>query len=343
MRIPKFIKKNGTIGFAAPSFGCNIEPYKSGFENAQKKFRDMGYHLEIGPNCYAGCGIGISNTPQKCAEEINRFFQKEELGAVLSCGGGELMCEILEYIDFERLKQLPPKWFMGYSDNTNLTFLLTTLCDMASVYGPCAPAFGMKTWHKSLNDAWGILEGRQKIITGYDSWEKESKKDAQHPLEPYNTTEKTKRVFYPDKEAEFSGRLLGGCLDCLGKLVGTKYDKVAEFCSHYKEDGIIWYFEACELNMADIRRTLWQLEQSGWFSNVKGFLVGRPMYFGQELFGLDQYNAVCGILDKYHVPILMDLDIGHLPPMMPMVNGAYTHVQAKQNQVTLTYVFEEDL
>lgn len=36
MRIPKFLKDGGTIGFVAPSFGCNIEPYKSGFINAQK-------------------------------------------------------------------------------------------------------------------------------------------------------------------------------------------------------------------------------------------------------------------------------------------------------------------
>ena len=46
--------------------------------------------------------------------------------AIISCGGGELMCEILRYVDFERIAQAKPKWFMGYSDNTNLTFLLTT-------------------------------------------------------------------------------------------------------------------------------------------------------------------------------------------------------------------------
>lgn len=29
MRYGKFLPENGTIGFVAPSFGCNIEPYKS--------------------------------------------------------------------------------------------------------------------------------------------------------------------------------------------------------------------------------------------------------------------------------------------------------------------------
>ena len=66
MKYPKNIQQGGTIGFVAPSFGCQIEPYYSAFGNAQKKFREMGYQLQLGPNCYAGDGIGISNTPEKC-------------------------------------------------------------------------------------------------------------------------------------------------------------------------------------------------------------------------------------------------------------------------------------
>ena len=46
MRYPKNIQQGGTIGFVAPSFGCQIEPYYSAFGNAQKKFREMGYQLQ---------------------------------------------------------------------------------------------------------------------------------------------------------------------------------------------------------------------------------------------------------------------------------------------------------
>ena len=31
MRFPKFIKKGDAIGFVAPSFGCDTEPYKTAF------------------------------------------------------------------------------------------------------------------------------------------------------------------------------------------------------------------------------------------------------------------------------------------------------------------------
>ena len=43
MRFPENLKKSGTIGFVAPSFGCTTEPYKSAFANAQKKWKEIQF------------------------------------------------------------------------------------------------------------------------------------------------------------------------------------------------------------------------------------------------------------------------------------------------------------
>lgn len=122
MRYPEFLKDRGTIGFVAPSMGCTTEPYRSAFDNAIKRFHSMGYKTIEGPNCRCDSGIGISNTPKKCAEELNESYASADSDVLISCGGGELMCEVVPYIDFERVKQSKPKWYMGYSDNTNFTF-----------------------------------------------------------------------------------------------------------------------------------------------------------------------------------------------------------------------------
>lgn len=338
MKYGKFLPENGTIGFVAPSFGCNIEPYKSAFANAQKIWTEAGYSLNLGPNVYEGSGIGISNTPEKCAQEFNEWYEKEDVDVLISCGGGELMCEILEYVDFEKLRQGNPKWFMGYSDNTNLVFLLVTLCDTAAIYGPCAAAFGMEPWHESLKDAMNVLTGMCKKVHNYDKWEKEGLKTEENPLEPYNVTETFQLHTWTKEECKqisVRGRLLGGCLDSLATLCGTKFDKVAEFNEKYKEDGVLWFLEACDLNVMGIRRALWQLDAAGWFQNAKGFLIGRPLCYGEEFFGLDQYKAVIDILSKYNVPIIMDLDIGHLPPMMPLVCGSVAEAVVKDNSITI--------
>lgn len=57
---------------------------------------------------------------------------------------------------------------------------------------------------------------------------------------------------------------------------------------------------------------------------------------GQELMGLDQYHAVCDLLEEFEVPVIMDLDIGHLPPMMPLICGSYARVRVDGNDVAIT-------
>ncbi len=345
MRYPDYLKAKETIGFVAPSFGCNMEPYRSAFEQAQKKFKEKGYGLHLGPNCYAGEGIGISNTPEKCGKELTDSYCSKDNQAIISCGGGELMCGILDYVDFDKIRAAEPKWYMGYSDNTNFTFLLTTLCDVASIYGPCAGTFGMEPWHPSVQDAFDVMTGAKTRVSGYEGWEKESLKDAEHPLVPYHITEKKiLKIYDPETgtmqtgeecSTNISGRLLGGCLDCLANLVGTKFDKVEEFSENYKEEGILWFLESCDLNVMSIRRALWQLEHSGWFRHVKGFIIGRPLCFGEEAMGLNHYSAVTGILDKYNVPIIMDADIGHFSPMMPLICGSYATVSVQGNEISV--------
>lgn len=336
MKFADFLKENGTIGFVAPSFGCNIEPYRSAFDNAARVWKKKGYGLDLGPNVYEGSGIGISNTPEKCAEEWNQWYASADNDVLISCGGGELMCEILDEIDFEAMKAGKPKWFMGYSDNTNLTFLMATLADTAAIYGPCAAAFGMEPWHKSLEDAENLLTGRRLTVEGYDLWEKESLKTGENPLCPYNVTEPKELHCYPERDCTMEGRLLGGCLDSLVTLCGTKFDQVEAFNKKYGGDGVLWFLEACDLNVMGIRRALWQLKHAGWFEKTKGFIIGRPLCYGEEFLGLDQYKAVIDVLADFNVPIVMDADVGHLAPMMPLICGSYAGVTVQGNGISVT-------
>lgn len=339
MRYPGFLKKGGRIGLIAPSFGAVIEPYYSFFNNALKKFESLGYSPILGPNCYENKGIGKSNTSEKCGEEINDFFTNDRCDVIISCGGGETMCEDLPFVDFDAIKAAEPKWYMGFSDNTNLTMLLPTICDTAAIYGPNASSFGMEPWHDALWDALGLLTGEKLDFKNYDKWEKE-KSRTQVYFPPYNVTEPYSMKIWNDgyaKSAEFSGRLLGGCLDCLSILCGTSYDRVTQFNEKYADDGIIWFLEACELNPIGVRRVLWQLDNAGWFEKTAGFIIGRPMMIDADGMGMDRFEAVTGILSKYEVPILMDTDLGHLPPMIPIISGGLADVKAAGNELKISF------
>ena len=329
MRYPKCLPAGGTIGFPAPSFGCASEPYSILFDNALKRWESMGYKTLPGPNARVEKGVGISNDPESCAREFIDMYVSKESDCLISCGGGELMCEILSYMDFGKLAQAEPKWFMGYSDNTNLTFLLATLADTASIYGPCASSFGMEPLHVSLKDAYEILTGERKCVQSYGMWDRDDLKDPENPLAPYHLTEKLDMKSFvgrtPAENVQFQGRLLGGCMDVLANLVGTRFDRVAEFVEQYKEDGIIWFLESCDLNVFSIRRAMWQLEEAGWFKYVKGFLIGRPAN-GAPMMNLDTHSAVLEVAGRKDVPVVFDVDLGHRPPMIPLVVGSMADV-----------------
>lgn len=333
MIYPKFIKPNDKVAFIAPSLGCTTEPYLTRLKCAKDVLESLNYRVEYGPNCFTNLKA-LSNTKEKCAEEVNQYFNDCTTDAIISAGGGELMYEILPFIDFEMIKA-NPKWFIGFSDNTNLTFLLPTICDVATIYGPCAGSFAITPWHDSIKDAYDLLIGRKMEVHSYPLWERESTKSEENPLAPYNLTEPSVIKKIPNTSFSFSGRLLGGCLDILALYPGTKFDKVQEFCDKYQDDGIVWFLEACDLNVMSIRRVMQQLDNAGWFKYVKGFIIGRPLNGYESMFEIDRFEAVYEVIKKYQVPCIMDVDLGHLPPSMPLITGAFANIKAVNNQITI--------
>lgn len=334
MKYPAFIKKNDKIAFVAPSFGCTFDPYLTRLKASIKELRKVGYQIECGPNVYKAEVVGRSNTPINCAKEINHYFKDQDTKALLSVGGGELMVEILPHIDFEVLRE-NPKWFMGYSDNTNLTYLLPTICDVASIYGPNAPSFGIIPWHACLEDAKSLLEGNKLVVKSYGKWEKIENQKKEDPLAPMVLTEDTIMQGYPSNKLFFSGRLLGGCLDILVGFLGTEFDKTKEFIEKYRDSGIVWFIEAADLNNMAIRRAFVQLDQAGWFKYAKGFIIGRPRNGMEECLGLNRFDAVKEVLKKYQIPLIFDVDLGHLSPSMPLITGSMAKIELKKNELTI--------
>ena len=80
---------------------------------------------------------------------------------------------------------------------------------------------------------------------------------------------------------------------------------------------------------------MWQMEEAGWLQHVRGFLIGRPLAFGQEMMGLNAYDAVLEVAGRKGVPVIMDVDLGHLSPMMPVVVGSMAEVRVSGNDISI--------
>ena len=53
------------------------------------------------------------------------------------------------------------------------------------------------------------------------------------------------------------------------------------------------------------------------------------------MFGIDHRQALSSLLREFNVPIIMDLDIGHLAPMMTLINGSTASVRAENGKVKI--------
>lgn len=246
---------------------------------------------------------------------------------------------MLSHLDFSIIKK-NPKWVQGYSDPTGLLYIITTNLDIATIYGDNFTAFGMNPWHQSLHNNLEILKGNILKQNSFDKYEKEYT-NYQVGDEPYTLTQKVYWKNLMNKtEIKITGRIIGGCLDILTDIFGTRFDKTKEFIQKYKKDGIIWYFDICELSSEQIIRTLWKLKDNNWFKYTKCILFGRIMT-ETSYYNISLEEAIQHSLGNLNIPIILNADIGHVSPRITIINGAIATITSKAGKGNVTFLLKE--
>ena len=255
----------------------------------------------------------------------------DDIDFIFSVGGGELMCQILPYIDFDKIKALKKKkLFMGYSDNTILTFTLPIFADSYAIYGECFPTFGVRKWDKSLKDAYALITGQEMIQHPYPKCA-DPQKHTDNPLkrDPYIKKTAWKR-YQSDDPVTFKGILMGGCMDILNVICGTPYFEIDDYLEKHKKEGFIIFLEACEFHALAQKRAYWQFKNASLFKYCNGIIIGRPI-MTYPMFD-HTYVEMIDELKDLNIPIIYDVDIGHVPPSITLISGAMAEVHFEKNQ-----------
>ena len=129
---------------------------------------------------------------------------------------------------------------------------------------------------------------------------------------------------------QFSGRLIGGCVDTLMHTAGTAFADVAAFIQQHREsgDGTILYLENAGLSPTDWVRALHRLRWAGWLGGLAGVLIGRSAAPDTTAATELRYaEALQSTLGAMPCPVLVDVDIGHRPPQLLLLNGALANMQ----------------
>ena len=122
--------------------------------------------------------------------------------------------------------------------------------------------------------------------------------------------------------------------DLIKNILGTKFDKTKDFIEKYKEDGIVWFFDIFESSTPELVRTMWQMKNAGYFEYCKGILVGRSLFLREE-YGIDLPKAFKQGLDGLNIPVIYDMDIGHVAPQLPIIIGGKINVTSSKGKGTL--------
>ena len=242
---------------------------------------------------------------------------------------------MLSKFDFNVVKN-NPKWLQGYSDPTGLLFTITTNLDIATIYSDNFKSFGMNPLYKSLINNIEILKGNLLIQDSFEKYEKEEIKYVRGD-EPYNLTE---NVYWQnltgESKVKVKGRMIGGCIDILNDLFGTRFDHTKEFIEKYKDDGIIWYFDNCEFSSEQLIRTLWKFKDSGWFKYTNGIIFGRSMT-ESSYYDISFKEALIHSLEELNVPIIINADMGHVSPRMTIINGAVATITSENGKGSIQF------
>ena len=336
MRFPAPLRPGDRIGVTSPSSG--VAPrMRDRLDAALATLEKRGYDVVVG-ECMSADRV-VSAPKEQRAAELTSMLVDPTIRAVVPPWGGELAIDLLDQLDWDALASADPTWLVGFSDMSTVLLPITTRLGWATLHGwnlmdtPYESPEGLLHWI-DVAEATGPFTqrspGRYRDL-GWDDY-------VGDPTVSRMTLNRTGGwTVVGGGDLDVSGRLVGGCIETVAHLAGTPYGDVPAFGREHAGDGLLVYLEAAEQGSYDICRALHGLRLAGWFEHANAILIGRTPAPDRD--DLSQHEAVLDALGMLDVPIVLDMEIGHTQPFLPLVNGALGRVvvDGDRHEVTQTF------
>lgn len=328
-----FLKEGATIGVTAPSSGLRLEQHDL-INQACNQLKNKGYQIICGDTIWTQ-NKAKSAVAVKRAAEFQAMMNDHSIDAIYPLKGGELLIELLELIDFQTVKN---KWVIGFSDISLLLLAITLNTAIATAHG--TNILNLRGELDETTAMWlpvlSTKAGSSVLQKSSTKFQKEWDSEKSFP-HVFNLTGDT--VWKTTSESNMEGRLLGGCIDVIRHLVGTPYGDVKAFRKNYIEgEPIVWFLENCELSTTDLRRSLVQMKLAGWFENCSGILFGRSNA-NHPVNNYTIEDVYDELAEELQIPIIYDVDFGHVPPQLTLINGAYGEVKVRKGEGVIIQSF----
>lgn len=267
------LRTGDKVGLIAPASSFNREAFLAGCD----RLRQLGYEPVYVEDIFDR-DIYFAGPAERRARELNAYWQREDIRALVCVRGGYGSNYLLENLDFDLIAKRP-KILVGCSDVTSLLTAIHDRTGLVTFHGPMVAkdlaggTFDSSSWNSSLDGsaAWDVATSGVEVL----------------------------------RPGQARGKLYGGCLSMLVASLGTPFE--------IETEGTILFIEDVAEKPFRIDRMLMQLRLAGKLEGVRGFIFGEMLEClppAGETYTLQQ--VIMRVLASYDVPVVFGLKSGHV-------------------------------
>jgi muramoyltetrapeptide carboxypeptidase len=289
------------IGLAAPA----SPPDKPELiEETIDRFTALGFQVRPGKFLRERTGY-LAGSDEARAADINALFADREVKAVFALRGGYGSCRILPLLDYAAIRA-NPKPLIGYSDITAMHLAILKMS-------------GLVTFHGS-NASSAFTPGNEKICRGMLL---ESSDPARSPI-LFSRDEASGAKLKTVVPGRAAGRLFGGNMTCLLRLIGTPYEPDFR--------GAILFLEDTGEKAYRIDGMFTHLRLAGFLPQIAGLVIGQFDHTDAE-----EQQRIADCLEReavrIGVPCVTGAPIGHFAEQIMVPQGVEAALDAGEGKL----------
>ncbi len=289
MLVPSRLVPGDRVAIVSPA----SPPDPAAVARGMETLRGWGLRPELGEHALDRRGYLAGSDADRLAD-LNAALRDPGVRAVFATRGGKGAYRIADGIDVEACRR-DPKLLVGFSDVTVLLSKLARDAGVVSLHGP------MVSWDEDHLGVAAVERLRRATMTD---------EVVVVPTDPHQPTAVLTRG------GQVTGPLCGGNQDSVATSAGWALPSLR---------GAILLLEGFNLRLGHIDRQLTMLWRAGHLDGMVGVAVGQYVECGPERSEPPEWSYVevlRGHLDRWDVPVLGGLPIGHGPDPRSVPIGA---------------------
>lgn len=299
---PKKLKKGDKVMIVAPSRSLKIlsnETVNKAIERLESLWLQVVFWKNV-----AECDDFFTSSVESRLEDLHDAFRNEEVAWIFSVIGWSTTNQLLDYIDYELIKN-NPKIICWFSDITVLHNAILSKTWIVSYYWPHFSSWGMKHGFDYSVDYFKkcCMESEPFDIVDSLEWS-----DDERYLDQEKRTFEQNEGAIVLQQGECTWRIIGGNLECLCVVMWTPY------FPEIHEDSILFIEQDATWNIQRFIRRLEQILQASYSKHIKGIILGR-FQKGCDI-SINQLKTIISRQKKVQwIPIVANVNFGHTTPI----------------------------